>query len=36
MSYLADARNFMLLYGKSLSFSTCAQESGKKICKSIF
>lgn len=25
-SYLADARNFMLLYGKSRSLSTCAME----------
>ena len=31
VSYLADARNFMLLYGKSLSFSTCAQEWGEEI-----
>ena len=31
VSYLADAKNFMLLYGKSLSFSTCAQECGEGI-----
>ena len=35
LNYLADARNFMLLYGKFLSLSTCAWGYGKEICRVI-